>query len=203
MPLPNILEVKLYMTRIRLIGMMLLLALAATACAAETSDAGSAQNPAIAGVTGIPSVLPPLTPERTATNASQPAGGLAAEGAGNADVIYVKAQQEADGTWTFAVTVQHPDTGWEDYADGWDVVTPDGRVLKPDPQSLFTRTLLHPHENEQPFTRSQAGIVIPDGVNQLVVRAHDLIDGFGGQEVLVDLTTSRGAKYMVVYAAEQ
>jgi hypothetical protein len=115
----------------------------------------------------------------------------------NADVTYVRAVRDAGGTWTFHVTVEHPDTGWEDYADGWDVVTPEGEVLKPDPDSAFTRTLLHPHENEQPFTRSQRGIDIPERVTQVRVRAHDLVDGFGGREVLVDLTADGGADFAV------
>ena len=116
---------------------------------------------------------------------------------GNADVVYVRAVQTNGGTWTFHVTVQHPDTGWEDYADGWDVVTPDGNVLKTDPDDPFTRLLLHPHENEQPFTRSQSGVEIPDGVTQVRVRAHDLVDGYGGREVVVDLTVSSGADFEV------
>ena len=121
----------------------------------------------------------------------------AEEAAANADVTHVRAGQAADGTWTFHVTVNHPDTGWEDYADGWDVVTPDGQVLKPDPGSAFTRTLLHPHVDEQPFTRSQSGIEIPSGVTQVRVRAHDLVDGFGGQEVVVDLTAEGGPSFEI------
>ena len=71
-------------------------------------------------------------------------------------------------------------------------LTPDDQVLRPDPDSPFTRLLLHPHENEQPFTRSQAGIVIPSGVSRVRVRAHDLVDGYGGREVWVDLTVASG-----------
>ena len=121
-----------------------------------------------------------------------------AGGAGNADVIYVKAVEDTDSTWTFHVTVRHPDMGWEDYADGWDVLTPDGTVLKPDPDSPFTRLLLHPHENEQPFTRSQSNIAIPADVTQVLVRAHDLVDGYGGREVVVDLAVSSGPDFEVV-----
>jgi hypothetical protein len=105
--------------------------------------------------------------------------------------------QTADGTWTFHVTVEHPDTGWEDYADGWDVVTPDGEVLKTDAEQPFTRLLLHPHENEQPFRRSQGGITIPAGVTWVRVRAHDLVDGWGGQEITVDLTVAEGEGFEV------
>lgn len=117
--------------------------------------------------------------------------------AANADVTFVRAVQNGD-TWTFHVTVAHPDTGWEDYADGWDVVLPDGTVIKPDAESPFTRLLLHPHENEQPFTRSQSGIRIEEGITQVTVRAHDLVDGFGGQEVVVDLTQAAGDSFEVV-----
>ena len=119
------------------------------------------------------------------------------QGLGNADVKYIRAIENTDGSWTFYVTISHPDKGWDDYADGWDVVTPDGTVLKPDSSVKFTRTLLHPHENEQPFTRSQSGIVIPQGVTKLRVRAHDIVDGFGGKEIIVDLKTTEGNGYEV------
>ncbi len=136
-----------------------------------------------------------MTPMLTAESTASPPP--SSEQAGNADVLSVRLVQAADDTWTFHVTVEHPDTGWEDYADGWDVVTPDGKVLKPDPDSPFTRLLLHPHENEQPFTRSQSGIVIPEGVTQLRVRAHDLVDGYGGREVVVDLTMDSGPDFEI------
>jgi hypothetical protein len=128
---------------------------------------------------------------------SPPVSLTSTDGKGNADVLYVRALQASDGTWTFHATIQHPDTGWEDYADGWDVLTPDGTVLKPDPDSPFTRLLLHPHENEQPFTRSQSGIDIPSDVTEVRVRAHDLVDGYGGREVMVDLTVGVGESFEV------
>lgn len=124
------------------------------------------------------------------------------ESTADADVEFVKAVQAEDGTWTFQVTVRHPDVGWEDYADGWDVVAPDGTVLKADESDPFTRLLLHPHENEQPFTRSQSGITIPDNVSQVSVRAHDLVDGFGGREVTVDLTVQSGPNFEVQKSPE-
>jgi len=115
----------------------------------------------------------------------------------DADVIYVKAVLGEDGTWTFHVTIEHPDTGWDDYVDGWDVLTLDGTVLKNNSSDPFTRLLLHPHESEQPFTRNQSGIVIPEGVSQVVVRAHDIVDDFGGQEILIDLTQDSGMGFEI------
>lgn len=123
--------------------------------------------------------------------------GTMPENAADADVINVRAVETSANTWTFHVTVEHPDTGWEDYADGWDVLLPDGTVIKPDESSPFTRLLLHPHENEQPFTRSQSNIIIPADVTQVTVRAHDIVDGFGGQEITVDLTVTGGEGFTV------
>ena len=74
--------------------------------------------------------------------------------AGEADVVGVEVSKESAGSYRFDVTVAHGDEGWDHYADAWDVVAPDGTVLG-------TRVLLHPHENEQPFTRSLGDVAIP------------------------------------------
>jgi hypothetical protein len=119
------------------------------------------------------------------------------EGEGDADVLFVKAVETAAGLWTFHVTVSHADTGWEDYADGWDVVLPDRTVVLPGEESLFTRLLLHPHVEEQPFTRSQSGIKIPRSTTTVFVRAHDRRDGFGGKQVRVELFGAAGDDFEV------
>ncbi|GIT90054.1 hypothetical protein JANAI62_04630 [Jannaschia pagri] len=79
--------------------------------------------------------------------------------------------------WTFSVTVRHADTGWDHYADGWSVHAPDGT-------ELGYRKLHHPHETEQPFTRSLGGVEIPDGIETVVIRAHDNVHGWGKDLVL-------------------
>lgn len=106
---------------------------------------------------------------------------------GNADVLNVQGSQSSPGVWSFRVTVMHPDSGWDDYADGWDIVLPDGRVVRPNPDEKFTRTLWHPHVSEQPFTRSQSGVVIPESAEQVTIRAHDKRDGFGGKSMVFEL----------------
>ncbi len=100
--------------------------------------------------------------------------------AGEADVERVRVTAETAGTFGFDVTLRHADTGWKHYADRWDVVGPDGKVLG-------ARTLYHPHENEQPFTRSLSGVRIPPGVKSVTIRAHDKIHGLGGQTKRVEL----------------
>jgi hypothetical protein len=99
--------------------------------------------------------------------------------AGEPDVVAVEvaALPSDPGMFRFSVTVRHGDTGWEHYADGWEVVAPDGRVLG-------RRELLHPHVGEQPFTRG-ADIRIPPEIGQVTVRAHDNVHGLGGQVVSV------------------
>ena len=116
---------------------------------------------------------------------------------GNADVVHVKAEDHGDRGWVFHVTVNHPDTGWDDYCNGWDVVTDSGQVLKHNQFDPFTRLLLHPHENEQPFTRSQSRLKIPDSVQSVTVRAHDLVHGFGGKEIQIDLESDKGENYEI------
>ncbi len=108
----------------------------------------------------------------------------------------------ADGEWTFEVTVQHPDTGWDDYVDGWDVVAPDGTVLKASSADAFTRELAHPHVSEQPFTRRQTQVAVPAEVTEVTVRAHDVVDGYGGRSVAVDLTAEEGDSYEVERLSE-
>lgn len=99
--------------------------------------------------------------------------------AGPADVLAAEARPSG-GTWSFDVTVQHADSGWDHYADAWRVVGPDGTVYG-------TRTLLHPHVDEQPFTRSLGGVEIPAGVAEITVEAHDSVHGWGGAAVRAPL----------------
>ena len=75
------------------------------------------------------------------------------------EVTIVEVRVECPSTCTFAVTLEHADEGWNHYADQWDVVTLEGRLLK-------SRVLYHPHENEQPFTRSLSGVLVPEGMKQ-------------------------------------
>ncbi len=100
-------------------------------------------------------------------------------GAGESDVIGAEATKTGN-TWRFDVTVQHGDKGWDHYADAWRVVGPDGTVYG-------TRTLYHPHVDEQPFTRSLAGVSIPSGVREVTVEARDKVHGWGGKHMKVTL----------------
>ena len=88
--------------------------------------------------------------------------------------------RQSGGTWTFEVTIRHADTGWDHYADGWAVLAPDGT-------QLGYRTLHHPHENEQPFTRSLSDVQVPAGVSEVMIRAHDSVHGWSDETYTVRL----------------
>ncbi|WP_298560636.1 hypothetical protein [uncultured Aliiroseovarius sp.] len=88
--------------------------------------------------------------------------------------------QSGTSGWSFSVTLTHAETGWDDYADGWRVESDAGEVLG-------TRVLAHPHVNEQPFTRSLSGVVVPDGVTAVWIRARTSVDGWGQERFQLDL----------------
>ncbi|MDY6979685.1 MAG: hypothetical protein SV201_07380 [Pseudomonadota bacterium] len=108
--------------------------------------------------------------------------------AGEVEILKVELREQGPQNWRAGVTLRHADTGWEHYADGWRVVTPDGEVLG-------HRTLHHPHVNEQPFTRSLSGIAISQDMTQVIVEAHDKVHGWSPDRVIVDLGSTEGDRY--------
>lgn len=88
-----------------------------------------------------------------------------------ADVTKVDVRGDG-GKYNFSVTIASPDTGCEQYADWWEILTEDGSLI-------YRRILAHSHVDEQPFTRSGGPVEIDN--NQVVlVRAHMNNSGYGG-----------------------
>jgi hypothetical protein len=100
--------------------------------------------------------------------------------AGEADVLNVEVTKMNKSTYQFSVTISHNDEGWDHYANKWDIMAPDGTTLG-------TRTLHHPHVDEQPFTRSLSGVTIPAKIKEVTIRAHDSVHKYGGKFVTVAL----------------
>jgi len=81
------------------------------------------------------------------------------------------------GSYRFAVTLRSDDTGCEQYANWWEVLSADGELI-------HRRILGHSHVEEQPFTRSSGPITVEADV-ALIVRAYmhrEGDDGYGGTE---------------------
>jgi hypothetical protein len=107
-----------------------------------------------------------------------------------AQVTFVEAKQSSDNTWCFNTTVHHQDEGWDHYANAWIIHDKDGN-------QLAKRVLLHPHDTEQPFTRSLCQVNIPDFTTEVVVSAACNVHGNGGHVVEIDLTQKEGVDFSV------
>lgn len=86
------------------------------------------------------------------------------------EVMKAEAQRNGMG-WRIDVTLAHPDTGWDHYADGWRVEDKAGNTLA-------YRELMHPHVEEQPFTRSLFNVMLPDGMKEIWIRPRCNTDGW-------------------------
>jgi len=89
-----------------------------------------------------------------------------------ADVLVVKISGNPND-YTFSVTLESPDTGCDQYANWWEVITPGGDLV-------YRRILGHSHVNEQPFTRSGGPVQISED-QEVIIRAHMNNTGYGGK----------------------
>lgn len=95
------------------------------------------------------------------------------------EILNVEMSKSGMG-WRFDVTLEHPDTGWDHYADGWEITDAEGN-------RLAYRELMHPHVNEQPFTRSLTGVMLPDGARVVYIRSRCSLGGWGHEPFEVKL----------------
>lgn len=93
-----------------------------------------------------------------------------------AHITEVAFRPTGEASYTVTATVRSHDTGWDAYADAFEVIGSGvGNGL---------RVLLHPHEDEQPFTRSQFGVTARA---EVWVEARMNTVGAGGSVIGVDL----------------
>ena len=104
-------------------------------------------------------------------------------------IIGADFQQSSDGSWLVNVGLLHEDSGWDHYADIWRLVDAEGNVLG-------ERVLLHPHEDEQPFIRSEQ-IRIPADLEIIYVEAHDIVHGWTPNRLEIDMTKVENGRLTV------
>ncbi len=86
-----------------------------------------------------------------------------------------------NGNYNFSVSVNSPDTGCNQYADWWEIISEEGHLIS-------RRILLHSHVNEQPFSRSQNGVLVSQN-RVLIIRAHMNTTGYGNQAFIGSIAT--------------
>ncbi|MGA7688682.1 MAG: hypothetical protein WCA29_05585 [Jiangellales bacterium] len=101
------------------------------------------------------------------------------------DIVAAELVPVGDGVYDVEVTVTSPYDTPQRYADGWRVLASDGTVLG-------EHQLLHDHASEQPFTRTQRGLLVPDAVGTVTIEGRDLVNGYGGGTLVVDVPAPAG-----------
>lgn len=159
---------------IRALATLTVAAMAIAACGSSPSDDAAATADESTTTADVATTVTTLNTTTFTTLADNSEGELFP------DVIDANARLDGDGTWSFDATLSSPYDTAERYADAWRVVGPDGA-------EYGIRVLTHDHASEQPFTRSQSGIAIPDDVDEVTVQGRDQVSGWGGQTVVVEL----------------
>lgn len=136
----------------------------------DAAQSGDASSPA-------PDQAAGADPEEEAAMGGQGAGEQADAAPGDAGaplahVTQVRASGQG-GALQLSVTIRSEETGCEQYANWWEVLSEDGQLL-------HRRILAHSHPSEQPFTRS-GGPVPVQADTRVIVRAHMHPGGYGGQ----------------------
>ncbi len=145
-----------------------LLAALSSACASERSPDASSEDGGPPGVDAAPDTRAP--------DASDDPGQAEQR---FPDVIAAELEPAGDA-WRLDATLSSPYDTPERYADAFRAVSENGTVLG-------VRELAHDHANEQPFTRSLTGLEIPDDVERITVEGRDLVHGWGGNTVELEV----------------
>ena len=110
---------------------------------------------------------------------------LSAAQAGDVEILAAKFHSNTNNSWNVSVTLKHADSGWDHYADNWQVLDADGKILG-------DRVLYHPHVDEQPFTRSLSNVQIPADSKTITIRAHDKVHGWAKETLTFKLENVDG-----------
>lgn len=106
----------------------------------------------------------------------------ASVGAVSADapkVLSASATQD-DGLWTIKVTMSHVDTGWDHYAKGFE-------LLSPDKKRLAYGEIARPHVGKKTIETTLTGITLPKGLTYVLIRTRCSLVGWASETERLDL----------------
>ena len=90
-----------------------------------------------------------------------------------ADVQIKRDNPDQSGIYHFLVTIEHEDTGWDDYVESWEIYAPDGKVLG-------VRPFFEPELEHAKTVSALAGVVIGDDVKSVTIRTRTHPSGLEG-----------------------
>ena len=83
-------------------------------------------------------------------------------------------------SWRVDVTLEHPDSGWDHYADGWEVLDADGNRLGY--RGCITRM-----STSSPLPARSPISTCPTARAKIHIRAHCSVDGWGEETFRIDI----------------
>ncbi|MGI9419445.1 MAG: hypothetical protein ACR2RA_16585 [Geminicoccaceae bacterium] len=102
------------------------------------------------------------------------------EAARIADVQIKRDNPDQPGIYHIRVTIEHEDTGWDDYVESWEISEPGGKVLG-------VRPFFEPELERASTVSALAGVVIPEDVKTVTIRARTYPKGLEGDPVEIQI----------------
>jgi hypothetical protein len=97
-----------------------------------------------------------------------------------ADVDIKRDSPDQPGIYHVKVTIEHEDTGWDDYVDAWEIIGADGTVLG-------VRPFFEPELERNKTVTALAGVVIPEDIKTATIRTHKHPQGYEGDPVEISI----------------
>ena len=97
-----------------------------------------------------------------------------------ANVDIKRDSPDQPGIYHIKVTIEHEDTGWDDYVDAWEIIGADGTVLG-------VRPFFEPELERDKTVSALAGVVIPEDIKTATIRTHKHPGGYAGDPVEISI----------------
>ncbi|MEM9628411.1 MAG: hypothetical protein AAGA21_19420 [Pseudomonadota bacterium] len=97
-----------------------------------------------------------------------------------ADVKIKRDSPNQPGIYHIKVTIEHEDQSWNDYIEAWEIYGPDGQVLG-------VRPFFEPELEREQTISALSGVVIPEDIRTVTIRARNYPNGLEGEPVEVSL----------------
>ncbi|MGI9509153.1 MAG: hypothetical protein ACR2QJ_07380 [Geminicoccaceae bacterium] len=97
-----------------------------------------------------------------------------------ADVQIKRDSPDQPGIFHIEVTIEHEDTGWDDYVEAWEIFGPNGEILG-------IRPFFEPELEREKTISALSGVIIPEDIKTVTIRARTYPAGLEGGPYRVDI----------------